>query len=256
MSWVLLRGLTREARHWGDFAERLARAMPGSASEATRVLALDLPGNGAFCRESSPATVGAMADFARKQLRARGLAPPYSLVAMSLGGMVAADWALRYPMEIERLVLINTSMRPLGSASERLRPGNWLPLALVAARWGNAAHAEQAERVIHRLTCNRTATLEQDLAAWIHIRKSAPVSAANAWRQLKAAAVFTMAAPPACPALVLSSAADHLVHPRCSARLAGTWQAAHHQHPWAGHDLPHDDADWVCRRIADWVDAG
>ncbi|EJL84012.1 putative hydrolase or acyltransferase of alpha/beta superfamily [Polaromonas sp. CF318] len=253
MSWVLLRGLTREARHWGDFAERLARALPGSASAATRVLALDLPGNGVFRRETSSATVGAMADFARGQLRARGLAPPYSLVAMSLGAMVAADWAQRYPQEIERLVLVNTSMRPLGRTSERLRPGNWLPLALVAARWSNAEHAE---RVIHRITCNRTTSLEQDIAAWTRIRQDAPVSIANAWRQLKAAAAFSMAVPPACPALVLSSSADHLVHPRCSARLAQAWQAAHHEHPWAGHDLPHDDADWVCRRIADWVDGG
>jgi len=253
MSWVLLRGLTREARHWGDFPERLARALPGSASAATRVLALDLPGNGVYCREASPATVGAMADFARAQLLARGLVPPYSLVAMSLGAMVAAEWAQRYPQEIERLVPINTSMRPLGRASERLRPGNWLALALVAARWGDADHAE---RVIHRITCNRAATLEQDIAAWTRIRQDAPVSIANAWRQLKAAAAFSMAAPPACPALVLSSAADHLVHPRCSARLAQAWQVAHHEHPWAGHDLPHDDADWVCRRIAGWVDGG
>ncbi|CAN7183244.1 alpha/beta fold hydrolase [Polaromonas sp. LjRoot131] len=253
MTWVLLRGLTREARHWGDFAERLARALPGSASAATRVLALDLPGNGVFCREDSPATVRAMADFAREQLRSRGLAPPYRLVAMSLGGMVAADWALRHPQEVDGLVLINTSMRPLGRASERLRPANWLPLALVAARWQDADHAE---RVIHRITCNRSTSLEQDLAAWIRIRQDAPVSAANAWRQLKAAAAFTMAAPPACPVLVLSSAADHLVHPRCSARLAQAWQAAHHEHPWAGHDLPHDDADWVCRRIAGWAEGG
>jgi pimeloyl-ACP methyl ester carboxylesterase len=253
MTWVLLRGLTREARHWGDFGEQLARALPGSASAATRVLALDLPGNGAFHREDSPATVRAMADFAREQLRARGLAPPYRLVAMSLGGMVAADWALHHPREVDGLVLVNTSMRPLGRASERLRPANWLPLALVAMRWHDAAHAE---RVIHRITCNRATSLEQDLAAWTRIRRDAPVTAANAWRQLKAAAVFTMAAPPACPALVLSSAADHLVHPRCSARLAQAWQATHHEHPWAGHDLPHDDADWVCRRIAGWAEGG
>jgi pimeloyl-ACP methyl ester carboxylesterase len=256
MTWVLLRGLTREARHWGDFAEQLARALPGSASAATRVLALDLPGNGMLCRETSPATVDAMAESARSQLRARGVPPPYSLVAMSLGGMVAVDWALRHPQEIERLVLINTSMRPLGRASERLRPGNWLRLALMAARWRNAGHAEQTERVIHRITCNRTASMEQDIATWTRLRRDAPVSTANAWRQLKAAAAFTMAAPPACPALVLSSAADHLVNPRCSARLAQAWQAAHHEHPWAGHDLPHDDADWLCRRIGDWVDAG
>ena len=252
MSWVLLRGLTREARHWGDFAEQLARALPGSATSATRVLALDLPGNGVFHKEASPPTVRAMADFARAQLLARGLPPPYRIMAMSLGGMVAADWALQHPDEVDGLVLVNTSMRPLGSAAERLRPGNWLPLAGVAARWGDARHTE---RTIHRLTCNRASQQDGDIAAWAHIRQDAPVSAANAWRQLKAAAAFTMTAPAPCPTLVLSSAADHLVHPRCSARLAQAWQAAHHEHPWAGHDLPHDDADWVCRRIARWVDS-
>lgn len=252
MSWVLLRGLTREARHWGDFADQLARALPGSATSATRVLALDLPGNGVFHKEASPTSVTAMADFARAQLLARGVPPPYRLVAMSLGGMVAADWALRHSEEVDRLVLINTSMRPLGNTAERLRPGNWLPLALVAARWGDS---QFAERTIHTLTCNRAAQRDADIAAWIQIRRDAPVSAANAWRQLKAAAAFTMTAPPACPTLVLSSAADHLVHPRCSARLAQAWQAVHHTHPWAGHDLPHDDAEWVCRRIAGWMDA-
>jgi pimeloyl-ACP methyl ester carboxylesterase len=112
MSWVLLRGLTREARHWGDFADQLARALPGSAQETIQVLALDLPGNGVFHKEASPTSVTAMADFARAQLLARGLPPPYRIVAMSLGGMVAADWALRHPDEVDRLVLINTSMRP------------------------------------------------------------------------------------------------------------------------------------------------
>jgi pimeloyl-ACP methyl ester carboxylesterase len=254
MSWVLLRGLTREARHWGDFADQLARALPGSATSATRVLALDLPGNGAFHNEASPTTVRTMADFARAQLLARGLPPPYRIVAMSLGGMVAADWALRHPQEVDRLVLINTSMRPLGSVTERRRPGNWLPLAMVAARWNDADHAPYVERTIHRLTCNRASQQDADIAAWAQIRRDAPVSAANAWRQLKAAAAFTMTAPAPCPTLVLSSAADHLVHPRCSARLAEAWQAEHHTHPWAGHDLPHDDADWVCRRIAGWVE--
>ncbi|SFU40359.1 Pimeloyl-ACP methyl ester carboxylesterase [Polaromonas sp. YR568] len=251
MSWVLLRGLTREARHWGDFAGQLERALPGSAQETTRVLALDLPGNGVFHKEASPPSVAAMADFARAQLLAQGLPPPYQLVAMSLGGMVAADWALRFPGEVDRLVLINTSMRPLGSVTERLRPGNWLPLAMVAARWSDAPYAEST---IHRLTCNRASQQGADIAAWTHIRKDAPVSAANATRQLRAAAAFTMAAPPPCPTLVLSSAADHLVHPRCSARLAQAWQAVHHVHPWAGHDLPHDDAEWVCRRIAGWME--
>ena len=246
MTWVLLRGLTREARHWGELPQQLARL-----TDMDQALALDLPGNGEFCAQTSPRSVRAMVGFARGQLRAKGFKPPYSLLAMSLGGMVATAWAQHYPHEVARLVLINSSMRPYSGISARLRPGNWLQLMLLAARWHDT---DYAERVIHQLTCQHQTLRDQDLAAWARIRSSAPVSAANAWRQLWAAARFcSAAAPPPCPTLVLSSARDQLVHPLCSARLAQAWQAEHHQHPWAGHDLPHDDADWVCQRLAGWL---
>lgn len=254
MSWVLLRGLTREARHWGALPQQIAKMLAQTNGlEAQAVLALDLPGNGAFCGLASPRAVRAMVESARQQLRTKGLPPPYRLLAMSLGGMVAADWAQQYPHEIARLVLINTSLRASSGVTERLRPQNWLSLARLAARWHDAAQAKYVERMIHRLTCNRLASREADIAAWVAIRHDAPVSAANAWRQLWAAAAFDGAAAPRCPVLVLSSKDDRLVNPRCSTRLASAWQAEHHEHAWAGHDLPHDDADWLCQRLADWL---
>ena len=39
-TWLLLRGLTREAGHWGRFPQQLQAALPGA-----RILAIDLPGN-------------------------------------------------------------------------------------------------------------------------------------------------------------------------------------------------------------------
>ncbi len=250
MSWVLLRGLTREARHWGAFAGQLSAAL-----DTGPPLLLDLPGNGRFHRQPSAPSVPAMVEFARGQLRAQGLQPPWKLCAMSLGGMVATDWAQRYPQELARLVLINTSLRPFSSATERLRPGprlqTWRSVALLAWRWGEP---DQAERLIHQLTCNNRHQREDDVAAWRQIRESAPVSAANAWRQLAAAARFSAAvAAPTCPTLLLSASGDQLVHPRCSQAVASAWQAAHLIHPWAGHDLPHDDADWVCQQIVNWL---
>lgn len=246
MTWVLLRGLTREARHWGGLPQQLA-GLPGTG----QVVALDLPGNGVFHRQASPASVRGIMALARRQLQAQGVAPPWHLLAMSLGGMVATDWAQQHPQEVSRLVLINTSMRPFSSVTERLRPGNWPALALLAARWHNADHTE---RTIHRLTCNNTSSREADVAAWVQIRQTAPVSPANAWRQLLAAAQFSCAPQaPACPTLVLSSSADRLVNPRCSHRLVEAWQATHHSHPRAGHDLPHDDAGWVCQHIHHWL---
>ena len=250
MSWVLLRGLTREARHWGSFPGQLSTAL-GTGP----VVLLDLPGNGVFHRQPSAPSVSTMVEFARGQLRAQGLQPPWRLLAMSLGGMLATDWAQRYPHEVARLVLINSSMRPFSSATERLRPGRrlatWRSVALLAWHW---RQIDPAERLIHQLTCQHFNTREADVAAWSRIRQSAPVGAFNAWRQLAAAARFSAAAAaPACPTLLLSASGDQLVHPRCSEAVARAWQAAHQIHPWAGHDLPHDDPDWVCRQIANWL---
>ncbi len=259
--WVLLRGLTREARHWGTFPQALAAdALAGSAA----VLPIDLPGNGEFFEAVSPTSVRGMVEAVREQLAQRGQAPPYHLLAMSLGGMVATDWALRYPGEVRALVLINTSMRPLGRLTERLRPGrwfgNWARLALLALRWPPASHTTtrlvHAEQTVHALTCRRLSSRDDDIADWMHIRRTAPVSRTNASRQLLAAAAFSSMDKPACPVLVLSSAADALVHPRCSGRLAAAWRAEARQHPWAGHDLPHDDAPWVCRQVGEWLGSG
>ena len=112
--WILLRGLTREGRHWASFPQRLAQE-----TAAKSVTLLDLPGNGREVLVPAPLNVADMMNFVRTQASAAGLAPPYRLLAMSLGGMVATDWAQRYPQEIERLVLINTSMRPFCAMSER-----------------------------------------------------------------------------------------------------------------------------------------
>jgi pimeloyl-ACP methyl ester carboxylesterase len=252
VTWVMLRGLTREARHWGEMTLFLAQQLDqGDHGAGHQVTTLDLPGNGVAAGQASPASVRGMVEAARQQLSADGIKPPYALVAMSLGGMVATDWAQRYPEEVARLVLINTSMRPYSRWMERLRPASWPHVALLALLWRSP---QPAERIVHRLTCNRDASREADLAAWMAIRQSAPVSAINALRQLIAAACFRSAStPPRCPVLVLSSTADRLVDARCSAALAAAWLAPHYRHPWAGHDLPHDDAPWVAQRVAGWL---
>ena len=250
-TWVLLRGLTREARHWGDFNNLLEQQLNQIDPDARHtVLALDLPGNGTLSLSNSPTSVHGMMLAARQQLLVLGIKPPYTLVAMSLGGMVATDWAQQFPAEVARMTLVNTSLRPYSSLTQRLRPGSWWPLLRLAARWRNPP---AAEAIVHRLTCNREASRCDDLKRWVTLRQSAPVSAGNALRQLLAAARFRSAAqPPLCPVLVLSSKADALVDDRCSAALAAAWLAPHYRHPWAGHDLPHDDSPWVAQRIAGW----
>lgn len=243
-TWVLLRGLTRESRHWGGFTATLGAQCAGS-----EVVAIDLPGNGRLNRQASPRRVAEMADSCRDQLRATGLLPPYFVVAMSLGAMVAIDWADRYPAEIGACVLINTSLRRISPFHQRLKPGCYLALLrLLLDR-----HPEGRERTILRLTSGQPER-PGILAEWAGYARQNPVAPANALRQLLAAASY--AAPvgkPAPPLLILAGAADRLVDPRCSRALATRWQTAFAEHPGAGHDLPLDDAPWVARQIGLWL---
>jgi pimeloyl-ACP methyl ester carboxylesterase len=240
--WILLRGLTRESRHWGAFAPMLEASCGG-------VLPIDLRGNGTAVQASSPVEVGGFVEAVRAEAQGRGARAPYRVLAMSLGGMVATAWALRYPGEIERLVLVNTSMRPYSRFYERLRPSAWPSLMRVAQNWQKPEGAALAESLIHARTCNRRDTLAADLDAWCAIRASAPVSRANALRQLWAAARYSARGVPDCEVTIVSARGDRLVHPKCSARLARAWEAQHRVHPWAGHDLPHDDPQWLVEAL-------
>lgn len=246
--WVLLRGLMRERRHWGDFPELFAAALPGA-----QVLTPDFPGNGSRHAQPSAATVGDMVEACRAQLRAEGQAGPYHLLALSLGAMAAVEWSARYPGEIAGCVLINTSMRPFSRFYQRLRWQNYPALAGMALRGGTA----RQEALILRLTSRRHAADSALLQRWIGFQREHPVTRANALRQLLAAARYRAPAlRPAPPLLVLCSRQDRLVDARCSARLAEAWQAPCWPHPDAGHDLPLDDGPWVAAAVARWMGQG
>ncbi|MGN6320027.1 alpha/beta fold hydrolase [Trinickia sp.] len=255
-AWILLRGLTRESGHWSHLREHLRAA----GIEGDIVFA-DLPGSGRHVLDRAPLEMGPTTDFVRARLSAAGHAPPYRLIALSLGAMVAVDWAQRFPEEIEALVLINTSMRRYSGPFERLRPGAWPAIVRIARHWGTrsiegsaSVERRNVETMIHALTCARTDTRDTDVSAWTEIFERAPPARANALRQLCAAARFRGAPlAPHCPTLLLASRADALVHPACSAKLAAAWGAAIREHPWAGHDLAHDDPVWLAETIAAWV---
>jgi len=244
--WVLLRGLTRERRHWGTFPQTFAAALP-----ATQVITLDLPGNGALHREPSPWHVEAMARHCRRQLQGLGVPPPYRVLAMSLGAMVATCWAASHPEEISAAVLINTSMRPFSPFHHRLRPRNYASLLWLMLTHPSDRDSEQA---ILRLTSGAPQRHAGVLDAWTAYRRERLVTRANALRQLWAAARWC--APRGCPAvplLLLTSTADGLVDMRCSQQLAQHWQCDIATHPWAGHDLPLDDGPWVAEQVRGWL---
>ena len=247
MTWILLRGLMREARHWGTFPAALRNALPGA-----RIVTPDLPGNGRWFRERSPVSISAMVEHCRQYLRNEGIAPPYRLLTLSLGGMAAIDWSTRHQDEVSHAVLINTSMQPHNPFYQRLRPSVYPAVLGLALRGSDTVARERT--VLHLTSSSRVhpALLNQ----WTGYARDCPVSRANALRQLLAAARFRAAsAPPKTKILLLASAGDWLVNPQCSRRLASAWRAPLQMHPHAGHDLPLDDGPWVAEQVRCWFSA-
>jgi pimeloyl-ACP methyl ester carboxylesterase len=242
--WIFLRGLMREQRHWGAFVEEFVSRLP-----AAMAYPVDLPGNGELNYLRSPMTVQEMVQACRSQVQEQGLAPPYRFLAVSMGAMVAVQWATAYPEEVAAMVLVNTSMRPFSAFHQRLRPQNYLSISRLALLGAGSRRWEQA---ILRMTTQHPGN--DVLARWQALRDRYPVSRWNALRQLWAAAKFR--APlqkPEAAILLLASRQDQLVSVACSQAIARCWNVPLYVHPSAGHDLTLDDGPWVANQIERWL---
>ncbi|WP_220718034.1 alpha/beta fold hydrolase [Agarivorans litoreus] len=246
---ILVRGLIREKRHWGQFRELLQLAFP----ERT-IVSFDLPGNGHLYRLKSAESICQMRQSLRIQLRLQNIdIACVDIVAISLGGMLAVDWANTFSHEVNSVVLINSSNAAFSPFYRRL---NWRVYpSLVSAICTQSTLSRQ--RKIMALTTNfpHQHQHQQVLCAWVSWAKQYPVSLENAYLQLKAAAAFKVPNKPKQAMLILNSPRDKLVDCSCSEQLAKRWQADFKQHPTAGHDLPLDAPLWTVKQIQQWLNA-
>lgn len=247
--WVLLRGLGREAGHWHDFPEQLRRrlGLPDGA-----VVCLDLPGIGRQREQRAPWSVAATVDEVRSrwlelECRENGC---WGVLGISLGGMVALDWAARFPGDLAAAVVINSSDRRNGWWFERLR----LQVVPLMVRIALARRLQRREELTFRLSTRMLhgGRRRQLLAERVEIARVRPVRAAAVARQLVAAAFWTAPRTLTQPLLVMLSDGDRMVSPRCSERLAANLGAPVVRHPSAGHEIPLDDPQWVLDHLAEW----
>ncbi|GAB1259460.1 alpha/beta fold hydrolase [Aurantivibrio plasticivorans] len=244
--WVFLRGLARDQRHWGTFPQLFCQNVGN-----VNVLCCDLPGAGKLSHLKSPSNISAIVDLIRDHYKSHLLdeeqrRKKVNILAVSLGGMVAADWMKRYSHEIACAVIINSSSR-LNPIWQRLELSNFLKLLLIRP----SRFAAREKRIIETISNNPD--IYPDLTEdWIQFQIENPLPFNTILKQLIAAAKFK---PPAItqPTLLLASRKDRLVNPACSVKLAEHWNMPLRWHPTAGHDLTTDDPSWVVDKIVNWM---
>lgn len=246
MNWLLLRGLSREKRHWGVFPETLRETVPGA-----QVFCLDLPGTGDQVEHSSPATIeGLVEDVRGRWLELRVKNPgEWNLIGISLGGMIGMRWAEKHPEDFSRLVLINSSAANLSHPLQRLRPP---AIAGALSALFNRDRVTRELLILQMTTRLQGERLPEIAARWSDFAREAPVAPGVPLRQITAALLFVAPKALRIPVLMVRSLGDRFTSPACSAALAQRFGAELVTHPTAGHDLPLDDPSWLASRIAEW----
>lgn len=251
MNWLILRGLVREQRHWGQFKDHFETELKTTHPNA-RVFALDAPGFGTECDRPSPMSVsGIVDDFRGRWLKLKSEhSGEWNVLAISLGGMIALHWCSQYPKDFERLVLVNSSVKGLSPFYRRMKPRNYLRILQLFAE----PKISNRERKILELTTNLPLPDLKKRADY-HASFALPVRKKDAFSQIIAALRFRVPAQISIPILVLGTRGDTLVDPSCSRKIAEYYQAPLIEHPKANHDLSTDDPEWISVQVKKWLQA-
>jgi len=249
MNWLLLRGLTREKRHWGTFYEQFCDFAGGSK----KVLLLDHAGVGDQLNLPIPKSIEGMAT----ELRSRWLEQkskysnePWGILSISLGSMVSLQWCSTYTNDFAVQVIVNTSTAKFSKPWNRLLPASYPSLIELTKSVSNL------EREVKVLDLCTNLLSEEDKIAYASEWGNFSIEKAQlrkiAATQLFAATSYNKLPATKVPTLTLVSAADRLVSPNCSIEIANYLGSQVEIHPRAGHELCLDDPQWVIEQIKNW----
>jgi pimeloyl-ACP methyl ester carboxylesterase len=242
-SWLLLRGLAREQRHWGDVPDLLAAGLDAP------VVRLDLPGTGTENGRPSPTTIRGIAEDLRERWLAIRGEGRWGIIAPSLAGMVAMRWMADHPDDFAAAVLINTSTREVGLPWERMQLHTFARILRAVLDSDPIRREERVLAATTRLVADPAARARR----WSELAAERPLTRTNFVRQLLAAARFSAPESLVPPVLVVVGEGDQLCAPKCPKALAARFGASIAIHPRAGHDLGLDDPQWLVEQIGGWL---
>ena len=231
---VLLHGFTGHARSWDAFAEAM--------TDRYRVVALDQRGHGesgwaAADAYGNPEMVEDVAAF----IGAMGLTR-FSLLGLSMGGMVAINFAGRQPKGLAELVIVDIGPEIVAAGSARIQAGVRAAdvfaskdEAFVAARAANsrppeAHHRQRVEQNLMRTEDGRwTWRYDRALRSPTTVRPRDPEAAWRACANISA------------PTLIIRGALSDVLSPEVAARMLEVIPGARlTQVDNSGHSVPLD----------------
>ncbi len=239
-NWIFVRGLSRGSVHWGDFVEIFKKMNPDARAEF-----LEIPGNGYLSKEVSPTSPYDLINVLLQKSEIIKSNEPYNLCGISLGGMIVLKWAELFPKNIQRVIVINSSLAQFSNFKQRLLPQNYLKMINGLMK----RDVFEREKTILDITSNYQANIDKYLLRFSEFAKENRVRNSNFFRQLFLAKNIFIKNKIDAKIYFIGSAQDKLVDIQCSKNLAAFFKAKLIIHPTAGHDLPLDEPLWLAEQI-------
>lgn len=244
--FILLRGLSREARHWHHFEEELF-----ALDSTVKCHYIEYPGSGRRYKEIFPINTQSLLEDINSQIQLiiNNNQGDFYIISISLGGMVVLKYLESFAriVNIKKIFLINTSTSDVAPFFWRFQFKVW-PNALKVVFSKNE---EIKERLILDFTTNLLSASKKEEISTIYANyaKVFKLSFTNLLRQLLWAARASSPKSITTPILFLTSKKDKLCYYKCSQRLGLKYDQEVLFHDKAGHDLPLDDGKWLAEMI-------
>lgn len=247
MNWILLRGLTRESRHWGEFPQILI-----DQGVAETAYCIDAPGAGFKNDQVSPFDIKSYVNYMRPEFQTilRQNPGSWGILGISMGAMIGMEWIKNFPNDFNVGVFINTSASNFSSPLKRM---SIRTIKSAAGLFFNKS-LEDREKFVYQMTTHLESSNElTKVAEWVRIARENPISKLSFIAQLIAAGKFKAPNKLDIPCMFLVSEKDQLADSECGKKLAKHFNARLELHPEAGHDIPLDDPLWACQKIQSFL---
>ncbi|GIU50781.1 alpha/beta fold hydrolase [Shewanella sp. KT0246] len=247
-TWVLLRGLMRDKRHWYGFDEQLRQA-------GIDVITPDACGNGVLLGQASPLTIGNYCQDIWNQIDTELVEKQHYdsqlvIVGVSMGGMIAIEMARQRQHQVRHVVLINSSAGNLSPWYQRFQLKPLLKSIWQRHKAANLSLVESSVLSYTTMTKGHDETVIRD---WGKMRDEKHTSIINGARQIIAAARYHCSSTHAIPVSVICANEDKLANPQCSEALAKFYQTQLFRVGHCGHDATLDQPEQIQQLIEDAI---
>jgi len=256
ITFILLRGLGRQAEHWGDFPSLLEGQLNDNYS--VRVINSDLPGVGKSLDLESTWSLSKNIQILEESLKhCFQNNEKVILVGLSFGAMCALQWLSLSPDKIHSVILLNSSAADLSPWYKRIRPYALHKTILSRLLRFNL---KRSEKELMKVLVTSSEAVDENIDEYhkIALKKEIPIQ--SSFKQLIMAMTYKIEQSldnSEHAKLILNSTQDRFVDSSCSERihhkLKNSRLLVNHE---SGHDLCLEQPDWVISKIRNHLDNG